>query len=264
MTPSPTRRTAASPRDCAPACACPSARTAPTSSSRPQHRQPPRRQHRAADPPRPHHRSSPLTLTPLPTEERAALLRNLGDSLYATAAYVSAAAGFRPGVAERLHSALDALARTQYVLLDNVRAEEPGAEGPSSDASPEHIARERSGLVQLHASQLLSKAALHIHPALDAAYRSGPSTGRGAPAVAWRSLNTASRALSDTARMLHEVADALTGPEPQVLREITSRAPGEYAAAAVRIRSRPAATAAPAQAAPTAATTTAATTGRRR
>ncbi|MEY9956824.1 hypothetical protein [Streptacidiphilus sp. MAP5-52] len=135
---------------------------------------------------------------------------------------------------------LEDLSIVQHNLLINAGDELPPLE---ADPTPETVAYRRATIAYASASLLVSKAMLRAHPALDAAIaislRPDGEFTSAERLTSYRSLNAAREVLDEAAWKLTQIAGALTGPEPAALAEITSKAAGAHAYAAVRSSATP-------------------------
>ncbi|MFD0405323.1 hypothetical protein [Kitasatospora sp. NPDC127116] len=131
---------------------------------------------------------------------------------------------------ERLTAALEGLGKTQEALLSN--ATDPP---PAESTAPEDIAWRRCTVAYAYAGLLTAKATLRAQPALVAAvqmrlnpvplYHYSPERG-----AYFKGLSATREVLDEATWKLREVAEHLTGPEPDLLKAVT----GEFAHKAVR------------------------------
>jgi hypothetical protein len=162
----------------------------------------------------------------LSVEQQALLLRETARHLSRCAALSYRLASRKTVHRDGLSGVLTHLSEAYARLVEN-------AVGPVdvAGASPEAEADRRANYAYAHAALLVNKALLRAAPSLECAVRAQLSPETEAPfdLREYRSsLLSVHEQLTEAARAVAEFSEGLTGPEPELLRQIKAGRPGVF------------------------------------
>ncbi|MEU6440372.1 hypothetical protein [Streptomyces sp. NPDC047046] len=163
---------------------------------------------------------------PLSVKQQARLLRETARHLNRCAALFYRLASRKTVHRDGLSGLLTHLSEAYAGLVDN-------AVGPVDVAgdSPEAEADRRSTYAYAHAALLVNKALLRAAPALECAVRFhlSPEPVASTELNEYRSsLLSVHGQLREAARAVDEFSEGLSGPEPELLRQIKAKRPGVF------------------------------------